>query len=202
MKVIVPTSWDDITLETYQFIRALDRADYKTDLGLSVAFIDIVCDIDSKELSITDFNTISKTIEFMSTDVKADIKKSINVYGDTYKWVADFNSLTVGEMLSIEQVIDMEELTYEMSLDVVCAILLRKEGEAFDSNLFAERRELFNTIPITEIKGMVNFFSNGGRCSIQNTKDFSITVKQKRKRKSRTNQILCRVTSGFRWLIS
>ena len=102
-------------------------------------------------------------------------------------------------MLSIEQVIDMEELTYDMALDVVCAILLRKEGEEFDSNLFAERRELFNTIPITEIKGMVNFFSNGGRHSIQNTKDFSITVKQKRKRKSRAKQILSKVINGFRW---
>ena len=199
MKVIVPTSWEDVTVERYQLIRALDRKDYKTDLGLSVAFIDVVCDIDSKELSITDFNTISKTIEFMSTDVVADIKKSINVYGDTYKWVADFNSLSVGEMLSIEQVIDMEELTYDMALDVVCAILLRKDGEAFDSNLFAERRELFNTIPITEIKGMVNFFSNGGRLSTQNTKVFSITVKQKRKMKSRVKQILWKVINGFRW---
>jgi len=199
MKVIVPTSWEDVTVERYQLIRALDRKDYKTDLGLSVAFVDIVCDIDSKELSITDFNTISKTIEFMSTDVVADIKKSINVYGDTYKWVADFNSLSVGEMLSIEQVIDMEELTYDMALDVVCAILLRKDGEAFDSNLFAERRELFNTIPITEIKGMVNFFSNGGRLSTQNTKVFSITVKQKRKMKSRVKQILWKVINGFRW---
>lgn len=199
MKVIVPTSWEDITVERYQLIRALDREHYKTDLGLSVAFVDIVCDIDSKELSITDFNTVSKIIEFMATDVVADVKKSINIYGDTYKWVADFNSLSVGEMLSIEQVIDMEELTYDMALDVVCAILLRKEGEEFDSNLFAERRELFNTIPITEIKGMVNFFSNGGRHSIQNTKDFSITVKQKRKRKSRVKQILWKVISGFRW---
>ena len=102
-------------------------------------------------------------------------------------------------MLSIEQVIDMEELTYDMALDVVCAILLRKDGEAFDSNLFAERRELFNTIPITEIKGMVNFFSNGGRLSTQNTKVFSITVKQKRKMKSRVKQILWRVINGFRW---
>jgi hypothetical protein len=201
MKVIVPTSWEDVTVNQYQLINTLDRSKFTSDLRYTIALIDLLCNIDSTEISLENFNEIGQCLGFLKDEIKADKKESILIDKVRYNWIADFNSLSVGEMLSIEQIIDMEELSYNLSIDVVAAVLLRQKDEVFNSDLFHKRRELFGNLPITELKGMVNFFSNGGRHSILNTKACLITPKIRMSLKMRKSVlILYRVINGFQWL--
>jgi len=53
MKITVPTSWEDITVNQYQMLNTLERDKYKTDMLYTCAVIDILCGIDSKELSLS-----------------------------------------------------------------------------------------------------------------------------------------------------
>lgn len=203
MKITVPTSWEDITVNQYQMLNTLERDKYKTDMLYTIALIDILCGIDSKKLPIHSFNEIALLISFLTLELKPIRKETITVEGEVFHWVADFGSISVGEMISVEQIIDMEELTYNLSVDVIAAVLLRKEGEDFDAKEFTKRRDLFGELPITELLGMVNFFSNGGRHSILNTKDCLITPKiTKGTKAKRVRQILWGITNGFQWLIN
>jgi hypothetical protein len=203
MKVMIPTSWNDVTVNQYQLLNTLDRSDFKTDLQYSIRLVNLLCNIDSEDISLLDFNNIVSHLGFIQKPIDEIIKDKILIKGLSYEWVADLNSLSVGEMLSVEQIIDMEGLSYNHSIDVIAAILLRPKDEVFNSDLFQERRELFGDIPITELIGMVNFFSNGGRHSTQNIKVCSVelmmgkTMKMKRMKKT-----LWSITNGLVWLIN
>ena len=85
-------------------------------------------------------------------------------------------------------------------MDVVAAVLLRPKDEKFNADLFQERRKLFGEVPVTELIGMVNFFSNGGRHSIQNIKDCLIIPMMGNTKKKRLKRILWSIINGFQWL--
>ena len=113
--------------------------------------------------------------------------------------------MTVGEAISIELPIDLEELTFTLSYDVVLAVMLREEGKKFDANLFKENRVKFSELPITEVLGMLLFFLNGGQTSTAHTKTYSIhpiakrIIRKKRKLLRRLfGKIKKIILNGFR----
>ena len=137
--------------------------------------VQILCEIeDVSKFPLEIINEIVLNFGFLKEEISQDKIEQIDFRGEGYEWVGSFNELTVGEMLSIEQIIDLEELTYNMSYDVVCAILLRKDGEEFDASNFKENRELFGELPITDVMGMIVFFLNGGKISTQHIKTYSL----------------------------
>ena len=159
MKVNVPTQWSDVSLEQYQAISLLDKAAYSSDLRFTSDVIQILCDINNvQELPLNVVGEISKHINFLGDEVTKERLTSFKHNGKSYEWIGNFNEVTVGEQLSIEQTIDIEELTINESFDVVCAVLLREDGKPFDSNNFEENRELFRSFPVTKVIGMILFF--------------------------------------------
>ena len=124
IKIIVPTCWEDVTLNKYQALKEIDRDSIKTDYAYSVEVIKVLCDIDDISLmNIETQETIINEIGFINEPITTNKIKQFNFEGNFYRWGASLNGLTVGEMLSIEQIIDLEELSYTMSYDVVCAVL-------------------------------------------------------------------------------
>ena len=55
MKVTVPTSWNDVSVDKYQLLKTLDRKDFKTDLKYTIVLVDILCGIDAKDISLEKF---------------------------------------------------------------------------------------------------------------------------------------------------
>ena len=127
-------------------------------------------------LTVESFNEVAKEIAFIQHPITEDIVEEINIRGEVYKWNGNLNQIAVGEMLSIEQIIDLEDLSYTGSIDVVLAVLLRKDKEDFDSSVFTERRELFNELPITEVNGMLSFFLRGGQIYIERSRHYSVVL--------------------------
>lgn len=174
MEINIPISWDDVTVNQYQALAQLD-SESCSKLKYSIHLVQILCDItDVSNFPLEIINEIVLNFGFLKEPIPSDKRLSINFKGEEYKWVGSFNELTVGEMLSIEQIIDLEELSYNMSYDVVCAILLRKDGEEFNASNFNENRERFGELPISYIMGMIVFFLNGGRLSMENIKAYSL----------------------------
>ena len=95
--------------------------------------------------------------------------------------------MTVGEAISIELPIDLEELTFTLSYDVVLAVMLREQGSKFDAKLFKENRDKFGSLPITEVLGQLLFFLNGGQNFTSHTKTYSIHPRAKRIIRKRKN---------------
>ena len=175
MEIKVPTSWDDVTVNQFQALSQMNREQYKTDLSYTVSVIQILCNIDSAiDLPLKAITDIAPHIDFLKdepTKVKHDKVFIDNV---CYEWIPSFNSMTVGEAISIELPIDIEELTFALSYDVVLAVMLREEGSKFDSNKFQENRDKFGSLPITEVLGQLLFFLNGGQTSTAHMESYSI----------------------------
>lgn len=181
MNITVPTSWEDVTLNQYQALAQINAEDYKSKLRYSMQLVQILCDIDDvSKFPLEVINDIVLNFDFLREEIPSERKDEIEFNGKVYKWAGSFNELTVGEMLSIEQIIDLEELSYNMSYDVVCAVLLREDGEEFNANKFNDNRALFGELPITDVMGTILFFLNGGRVCMEHIKTYSL-------KKTRTN---------------
>lgn len=186
MEILVPTSWDDITVNQYQALSQINKDDYTNDLAYTTAVMQVLCNLDNMQsLPLSAISELAPHIEFMSTPIDKERYDNVELDGVTYKWLNSFNEMTVGEAISIELPIDLEELTYTLSYDVVLAVMLREEGKKFDSKEFKNNREKFGGLPITEVIGQLLFFLNGGQISTRVTKPYSIvpmrtTISQRR----------------------
>ena len=210
MKINVPTQWGDVTLGQYQAISQLDRETYTSDLKYSSDIVQLLCDIPNvHELPINVLAELSEHITFLSDDVTKERLTSFKHNGKEYEWIGNFNEVTVGEQLSIEQTIDIEELTVNESFDVVCAVLLREDGKPFDSNNFKDNRELFNSFPVTKLLGMVLFFLNGGQLHTEIMAAYSIVPMSTQTNIQTKNSLLKKLfkkmvqfISGLQWWTS
>ena len=175
MRINVPTKWEDVTLSQYQAIGQLDKDAYTSDLKYSSDIVQILCNIQNvREIPLNVIAQISDHIKFLGSDVTKERLTSFEHNGKRYEWIGNFNEVTVGEQLSIEQTIDLEGLSINESLDVVCAVLLREEGKPFDSNNFEANRELFSSFPVTKVIGMILFFLSGGVLHTEIMEDYLI----------------------------
>jgi len=177
MNITVPESWNDVTVNQYQALKELNRDDYSSDLSYTNVILQVLCDIPSADiLTLDSISKISPYISFLNKQPSAKKIKSFNYKGDVFSWIGDFGKITVGEAISIEQIIDLEELTYDQSFDVILAVLLRKDGESFNSESFTNNRSFYGNLPITLVIGQLLFFLSGGVTCINNTADYSIVT--------------------------
>ena len=204
IEIIVPTSWNEVSVNTFQELKLIKREDFKTDFNYLRAIIKHLCNIeDIDKIPLNIINEISEEVKFINAPITTERFKEVKIDNDTYRWVGSFNSLTVGEIISIEQIIDLEELTFDLSTDVVAAILLRKvldDGslEEFNSDLYNERRELFGNVSIADVNGMLVFFLNGGQSYTKTTTGY-LVVKAKRTNIQKRSKLL-RMLLGQRFL--
>ena len=178
MKIEVPTSWNDVSVNQFQALTEIKRESYKSDLAHTCAIIQVLCNLDNTtNLPLYVVNEISPLISFLGTELKHKRIKDVEYNGKHYEWLKSFDSITVGEIISIELPIELEELTHVLSYDVVLAVMLREKGSKFDSDKFKENRELFGGLPITEVLGNILFFLSGGKDYLNHSKDYLVVPK-------------------------
>ena len=213
MDIIVPEGWDDVTVNQYQALKEIKPTDYSTDLAYANVVLQILCDIPTAEgLTLDVVGKIMPYLKFTNSTPSNKILKTFEHEGDSYSWIGDFGQLTLGEAVSIEQIIDLEELTFDQSLDVVLGVLLRKNNASFTAESFAKNRIDFGSLPISKVNGMLLFFLNGGQSYINSMRDYSIiTAATKRiiqRKSSPLKKRLIKLTtvvvlsSGYQLLIS
>lgn len=179
-EILVPTSWNEVTVDMYQQLSMLNREDYKSDYSYSVDILEILCDSPYiRYVSLEVFTELSGHISFISESPKPNDEEELVIGDKTYRWVGNLNQLTVGEVISIEQCIDLEQLSYSCSLDVVAAVLLREVKDDgtlknFDAKDFGLHRELFGKLPVSDIQGKVNFFIAGGKMCTSHSADYLV----------------------------
>ena len=177
MNILVPTSWSDVTVNQYQALANLNKDDYKSDFKYMVDVIQILCNLDTSfDLPLSVVNQISEEITFTTKEPKVKRFESFEIGDNTYNWVGNFNQITVGEALSIEQTIDLGNLNFNQSYDVVMSVLLRKNNKPFQSSEFNKNRAEFGELPVTMVLGMLFFFLNGGQIYTKDMQTYSITL--------------------------
>ena len=177
----VPTQWSDVSVHKFHEYTGLVREDYKSDIHYTAKVASVLCGIDVTNIPQDVFVTVANELSFLSTPISTEKVEEIEIDGDIYRWKGNLNQITVGEMISIEQIIDLEKLFYNETYDVIAAVLLRKVNkdgtlEQFDSGKFSKYRDMFMELPITDLYGTVNFFIAGGKICTGHSVNYLVRI--------------------------
>ena len=179
MRFEIPDCWADVTVETFSKIHKIDRENL-TDIEAEVAAVSMMAGIDEDTLFLMtpeEYNTVGKIVEFVNEDVESSSVDSIMVGEDEYFLKKDFDKLTMGEIVSLNIIMEKTKGNIpEMMPEMLCIFLRKKKAngklEGFKKS-FMERAEMFKDIKITDVNSLFLFFSGGGISSINNTQDSS-----------------------------
>ena len=167
-EILIPTSWEDVTLGEYIELSKLDISSYKSPVEYYIHMLRIFGndDIESifEYIKAVDLNSIVGQMDFMKNQPRQLANKTLLIDGVNYHLTKNLNEITVGEYVSIEQMIETDKLDSVSAIPVILSVILRPKDEEFDSNLCAERIDLFKTkLSIEDVLGMSVFFSIGVR---------------------------------------
>lgn len=159
--VTVPTSWNDITLKTFQEI---ERYYADTDKNFNVIdVLDILIDKDRDYIMSLpeEFLThILEKLQFLQTKPEEKEPRNwVEIKGERYT-VNTQNKLKVGEYVAADTAMKADKYNYA----AILAILCRKDGEVYNSKyeneVLEDRIKMFEDIPIMDVLPIVSFFLN------------------------------------------
>lgn len=157
--IIVPTSWDDITLEKFVKLMKLQEEEGKDELSI-VDIMAVLTGTDKKYIYSlpSDFaNTIMAHLLFLNEPLKEEPKAEVEINGEKYK-INYMEKLKFGEYTDANTVMANDKFDYASLLAILC----RKEGEKYDDDFIADhiekRTEMWNNQPITKVYPLITFF--------------------------------------------
>lgn len=181
----IPTSWDEVNVDQFAKIYGLSQEGL-TMIEYFAEVLSILMEIDVDDIMMMDsesFNMLSGKVEFIQNELKANEVDYVTVEGTKYYLKKDYGSLNMGEIISIEKLMEKhgQDLGTAMS-DLLCIFLRKKKDngklENFKSS-FMGRSEMFGKITVTDIYNVMLFFSNGEISSEENMKDYLVSPKKK-----------------------
>jgi hypothetical protein len=166
----VPENWDDVTVQ--QFMNLVDLQEraketnnpFQTTLELTHLMTNIPMDV-IEMIPVEQFHLIQNTLEYTKEEVDIKQKDCVTIDGDEYYVKNDFNSLTMGETITIETLV--KDTSNVMSIfDKLLCVFLRKKTkkgnlETFKSSFIEDRSEMFKRLSISDVYAIMVFFSSG-----------------------------------------
>lgn len=175
----IPESWDEVNVEQFGKLFSFNREEL-TPIQLGVKTLNIFIGVDEETLMMLnydDFINLINIVNFTNKDIETVKFESIDVNGDNYFIKDDFSQLTMGEVISIETLLQQSNGNlFNVMAKLLCVFLRKKKDngklESFKSE-FLTREEIFKTLPISKIYGIFVFFLNGGTLLDPNMKEYS-----------------------------
>lgn len=183
----IPESYEDVSIAMYK--RIVEIKDIITeDLNntqKTAALLSKILDIGIKEIyltTVTEFNKAVEALAFLNEPIKPKELKTLTIEGDTYFIKKDLETLSVGEMISLEIYIQQNPTFIEMLAPSIALMLGRKldngELEEFDADRFALFISLIEQkVSITEAFGVAGFFLTSGKTYTTINSGNSLTMK-------------------------
>lgn len=175
-KFNIPTSWDEITLETFIKLQSLYKDEHKPTF---IEIISLLSNISEKELKEYPAVIIEKVIDnltFLSEPITNDISNKIEINNEIYQ-INYLEELKFGEFVDVNTVLDADRSNFPAILSIIC----RKEGETYDDEYIAKyqqkRMDMFNRQPITKIYPLISFFLTLSTLLENNIQSFSENLK-------------------------
>lgn len=167
-ELLIPTSWNDVTLGEFIKLSSLNVSDYKTPIEYYIHVLRIFGNEDLDDIfeyiKASDVSEIVNQMSFMNNEPSQLDNKSIVINGERFYLIDNLNELTVGEYVSIESLIKQDGLDSVKAIPTILSVILRPENEDFDSSKCTERIKLFKeSLSIEDVLGMSVFFSSGAR---------------------------------------
>ena len=169
MKLIVPSSLEEISLSKYQrylkeFEYSKSQKNQETYLGLKM--LEIFCEITEDQAKQIDSDSANKVVRILVDLLSQEqtLVESFNLGGINFGWIPKLDNLSFGEFLDVNNNIDKWE-------DMVTAmgVLYRPvTGRAKDGKYLIEKyegdkyHEILKEMPLSVVLGATVFFWNLG----------------------------------------
>ena len=155
----VPTSWNDVTLKTYQEIeRYYEDKDKDFDLREVIHIITNHTIDEVNALPVEFLDSIMEKMSFLQESPSNEKStNSVEIDGEVYT-VHTENKLKVGEYIAADTAMKGDKHNYAAFLAILC----RKDGEIYDSKfeneVLEDRIKLFEKQPVTNVLPIISFF--------------------------------------------
>lgn len=171
INVECPDNWGEINVITFlKIIEKKTEILQKENILISdeVDLVSIICGISDKilyQMNLEDLQKFSNIISFINKDIEKTPKEFIEINDEIFYVKNDFSKMTLGEVASIQNLIERNKNDVIQALPELLCVFLRKKDE--DDNLeefenkFLERRFKFNQVIISDIYNIINFFFDG-----------------------------------------
>lgn len=168
IKLLIPTSWEEVTLGEFIKLSNLDIKEFKNVIDYYINVLMVFGNENLEDifeyLKKEDIVNISNQMNFMNTQIPKEDITEVVINKIKYKFISNLNNITIGEYVSIETLIEKDNLNSIEAIPIILSVLLRPENEVFDSNLCESRMELFkNELSIVDVLKMSDFFLIGGK---------------------------------------
>jgi len=167
IELSIPTEWADVTLGEFIVLTKLDITEFTNPIDYYIKVLRVFgnnIDNIAEYIKVTDANNIAQLLSFMSITPKGNNIKEITIDNIKYVLPENMNDLSIGEVVSIETLIEKDNLNSVEAIDAILSVILRPVNEVFDSNKIEARRRLFKAkLNIADVLGMSVFFSIGVR---------------------------------------
>ena len=150
--VNVPENWDDITLGFYEswFDKTPSSHREKVDLTAKICCTDPALLLNASPAA---FNRITSMLSFLFDEQIPDPLPVIEVKGVKYM-------APIREELTMAQWVDADEIRWgnEKNLSGLLAVVCLPQGEKYDPARFDERQQMFASLKMSKVLGMLGFF--------------------------------------------
>jgi len=182
----MPEKWEEVNVEQFcQIMEIQERVKDLTKISSAVELISAITKIPKNIIWLMtpeDFAKLTNALAFVNTEIEAPLKKSIMIDDEEYFVKSNFEELTMGEIITIEQLVEQTNNNLFKTMDKLLTIFLRKKKasgklESFDINFIADRSEKFRMISVVDIYQLFFSFSDGKILSPNNMKESSEETK-------------------------
>lgn len=166
VKIKIPTDWNDVTLKQFEEVSKLNDIEYEDPLDKFRDMLHILV-IDDEAIVNTimtdNLEEVVEGLQFIQTSVPVNEINDITLSGLTYGWEKNYNSLTFGEIISLETLIQQRALDNHQFIGLYLAVFLRlkdKDGtlEEFNADNVFDIWEMVLETSCIEVMGIVGKF--------------------------------------------
>lgn len=150
--VQVPTSWDDVTVSTYDRMWTIKPKNARERANV----VAIACGVDLQvflDWPTEAFTMILHEVAFLFTDNPVAPSPAVVVNGVQYN-VAIEEKLTFGEYIDADHI----QKNSDAILSNVLAIVCRPAGEKYNPDNNEARAAMFGALPVSQVQGVLAFF--------------------------------------------
>ena len=165
MKVFVPESLSELTLERYANLMAVPENDPERGVKLLVAFLAIT----EKEARGMDLESVQRVMPYLYKLMDADqqdygLQKLIAIDGVEYGFHPNMSNITVGEFVDLEYLCKDLNANMTQFLSVVYRPLKTKGNGTYSIKSYrgVKEHEHFKTVTMDVVMGVLNFFLHIG----------------------------------------
>tara|TARA_R110002020_G_scaffold111927_4_gene258057 strand:- start:411 stop:1001 length:591 start_codon:yes stop_codon:yes gene_type:complete len=170
VRIAIPTSWNDISIEMYQKFEGLKKKKLKED-EFNINVICVICGIERElmeRMEYKDINKIAKELRFLmkETPNTDELVKKVEWNGVKYGFIPNLSEITMGEYIDIEEHCKEAQKNIHKIMSVLYRPIVKETKTRYSIEPYDPSEELdkeFLDFPILPSMSALSFFFHLGK---------------------------------------